>query len=100
MLAGGSIEGWKVVEGRKTRSWTDPIQTELWLKQQGYDQIYTKPVLLSVAQMEAALKGESLDMDELVTIGYGQPTIAPEKDKRPSVDKNQSAKKDFEKNAK
>ena len=100
LLAGGSITGWKVVEGRKTRSWTDPIQTELWLKQLGYDEIYTKPALLSVAQMEAAFKGESLDLDDLVTIGYGQPTIAPEKDKRPSVDKNQSAKKDFEKNAK
>jgi hypothetical protein len=100
LLAGESIPGWKVVEGRKTRSWTDPAQTELWLKQQGYDQIYTKPVLLSVAQMEAALKGESLDLDDLVTVGYGQPTIAPEKDKRPSVDKTQSAKKDFEKNAK
>ena len=100
MLAGGSIEGWKVVEGRRTRSWTDPVQTELWLKQQGYDQIYTKPVLLSVAQREATLKGEFLDIDDFVTIGFGQPTIAPEKDKRPSVDKNQSAKKDFEKNAK
>ncbi len=98
LLGGGSIPGWKVVEGRKTRSWKDPEQTELWLKQQGYDQIYTKPVLLSVAQMEAALKAESLDLDELIAIGYGQPTIAPEKDKRPSVDKTQSAKKDFEKN--
>ena len=64
----------------------------MWLKQQGYDQIYTKPVLLSVAQMEATLKGEFLDIDDFVTIGFGQPTIAPEKDKRPSVDKNQSAK--------
>jgi hypothetical protein len=100
LLAGGSITGWKVVEGRKTRSWKDIAATELWLKQLGYDQIYTKPVLLSVAQMEAAFKGESLDLDEFVAIGYGQPTIAPDKDKRPSVDKNQSAKKDFEKNAK
>jgi hypothetical protein len=50
--------------------------------------------------METALKGESQDLDGLVTVGYGQPTIAPEKDKRPSVDKTQSAKKDFEQNAK
>lgn len=100
MLAGGVIPGWKVVEGRKTRSWTDPFKTESWLKRLGYDQIYTKPVLLSVAQMETALKGESLDMSDLVTIGFGQPTIAPEKDKRSSVDKSQSAKKDFEKNLK
>lgn len=95
LLTGGSIPGWKVVEGRKTRGWTDIPKTELWLKQQGYDQIYTKSVLLSVAQMEIALKGESLDMTPLITIGTGQPTIAPEKDKRSSVDKNLSAKKDF-----
>jgi hypothetical protein len=100
LLTGGLIPGWKVVEGRKTRGWTDPTQTELWLKQQGYDQIYTKQALLSVAQMEIALKGESLDMTPLITIGIGQPTIAPEKDRRASVDKDQSAKKDFEKNAK
>ena len=97
LLAGGLITGWKVVEGRKTRSWQDIQRTELWLKQQGYDQIYTLPVLLSVAQMEIALKGESLDMTPLISIGIGQPTIAPEKDRRQSVDKNQSAKKDFEK---
>lgn len=95
LLTGGSIPGWKVVEGRKTRSWADVPTTELWLKQQGYDQIYTKPVLLSVAQMEIALKGESLDMKPLIAVSIGQPTIAPEKDKRSAIDKNLSAKRDF-----
>lgn len=97
LLSGGLINGWKVVEGRKTRGWTDAQKTETWLKQQGYDQIYTKSILLSVAQMEIALKGEHLDLVPLITIDVGQPTIAPEKDKRPSVDKNLSAKKDFAK---
>jgi hypothetical protein len=70
------------------------------LKKQGYDQIYTKSVLLSVAQMEIALKAESLDMTALIKVDVGQPTIAPEKDKRSSVDKSQSAKKDFAKSSK
>lgn len=95
LLSGGSVRGWKVVEGRKSRDWVDQAQVEVWLKQQGYDQIYTKPELLSVAQMEKALKGEVIDLSSVIKISYGSPTIAPEKDKRPSVDKNLSAKKDF-----
>lgn len=95
MLNGGKIEGWKVVEGRKSRDWLNMKDAELWFKQQGYSAIYTKSELLSVAQMEKAMKGESLKMDSLIKITYGSPTIAPEKDKRSSVDKSQSAKKDF-----
>lgn len=95
MLGGGQVKGWKVVEGRKSRDWLDKPLAELWFKQQGYDNIYTKPELLSVAQMEKAMKSESLNMDDLIKISYGSPTIAPEKDKRSSVDKGQSAKKDF-----
>lgn len=97
LLSGGLIPGWKVVEGRKTRGWTDVPKAEMWLKKLGYDQIYTQSILLSVAQMEIALKGEHLDMSPLITICTGQPTIAHEKDKRSSVDKNLSAKKDFAK---
>jgi hypothetical protein len=99
LFNGGTIDGWKVVEGRKSRSWKDTDQTVLWLKRQGYsdEQIMSKPELLSVAQMEKAMKGEALDISPFVEISLGQPTIAPEKDKRSSVDKTQSAKKDFEK---
>jgi hypothetical protein len=50
--------------------------------------------------MEIALKAESLDMTALIKVDVGQPTIAPEKDKRSSVDKTQSAKKDFAKSSK
>jgi hypothetical protein len=96
LLNGGIVKGYKVVEGRKSRDWADGAATELWLKQQGYDDIYTKPSLLSVAQMEKALKGEALDLSPLVKVSYGQPTIAPVTDGRAGVDKTQSAKKDFE----
>jgi hypothetical protein len=95
LLSGGQVKGYKVVEGRKSRDWLDGQKTELWLKQQGYDNIYTKPELLSVAQMEKALKTESLDMTSLIKVSYGSPTIATESDKRSAIDKAQSAKKDF-----
>lgn len=95
LLAGGQIKGWKVVEGRKTRDWLDKTKVELWLKQQGYDNIYTESELLSVAQMEKRMKSESLDFTNFIKISNGNPTIAPEKDKRSPVDKSLSAKKDF-----
>jgi hypothetical protein len=95
MFDGGEIKGWKVVEGRRSRAWTDTDQTELWLKQQGYDQIYTKVALLSPAQMELALKNEHIDLSSQITISVGSPTIAQEKDSRSKVDRTHSAKKDF-----
>lgn len=95
LLQGGLIKGWKVVEGRKSREWIDQSVAEKWFKSQGYDSIYTKPTLLSPAQMEKALKGEAVDMTPLIKISHGSPTIAKESDKRPSIDKTQSAKKDF-----
>ncbi len=95
LLAGGQIKGWKVVEGRKTRDWLDKSKAELWFKQQGYDNIYTESELLSVAQMEKKMKSESLDFTNFIKVSNGNPTIVPEKDKRGSIDKSQSAKKDF-----
>lgn len=96
LLSGGKINGYKVVEGRKSRDWADQEQVERYLKSQGYDKIYTKIELLSPAQMEKALKGEAVDLDSLIKVSYGQPTIAADKDKRSFVDKNHSAKKDFD----
>lgn len=97
LLTGGLIAGWKVVEGRKARSWKDEAKTESWLMEQGFDRMYTIPTLLSVAQMEKALKGEDIDITDLIAISVGQPTIAQDKDKRDPIDKSLSAKKDFTK---
>ena len=96
LLNGGQIKGWKVVEGRRSRSWINESVAEQWLKDQGCKNIYTPVSLLSVAQMEKALKDQDINFEELVEVSRGSPTIAPEKDKRASVDKNQSAKKDFD----
>lgn len=95
LLSGGTIFGWKVVEGRKTRTWADEQAAEIWLKNKGYKNIYTTPVLLSIAQIEIALKEEHLDLTALTAVRFGHPTIVKETDPRVSVDKNLSAKKDF-----
>jgi len=95
MLQGASFDGWKVVQGRKTRGWNDEAEAEAYFKSQGYDDIYSPIKLLSVAQMEKAMVKESIDYSELVDITIGNPTIAKEKDKRKSVNKFDQASLDF-----
>jgi len=97
MLQGKNFEGWKVVQGRKTRSWKDEIKVESFFKGLGYDNIYVPIKLLSVAQMEKAMEKEFVDYAELVEITIGNPTIAKEKDKRRSTNKFDQAAIDFAK---
>jgi hypothetical protein len=95
LLAGGTVQGYKVVEGRKSRSWEDAEAVESYLKGLGYDQIYTKPELLSPAQMEKALKDEAVELARFIKFKTGEPTIAKADDKRSSVDKSKVAAADF-----
>jgi hypothetical protein len=89
MLNGGEVPGYKVVEGRGSRTWADEIEVAAELDQQGVSrEDYTKTELLSVAQMEKALGKKKVA--ELVG-GHilknpGSPTIAPATDKRPAYD--------------
>lgn len=96
ILQGGSVPGWKVVEGRRTRAWKDEAETEHFLKEQGHGSIiYSEPKLLTVAQMEKALKKVDISIEHLVEVKTGNPTLAKESDKRSSLDKNAQAAKDF-----
>lgn len=96
LLQGEQIEGWKVVEGRRSRSWKDEKEVESYLKEKGFaERIYSKPKLLTVAQMETALKKESVDLEKFIEVSKGNPTLAHADDRRSSVDKASQAAKDF-----
>lgn len=96
LLDGQPVEGWKVVEGRRSRSWKDEKAVEAYLKSNGYQQlIYSKPKLLTVAQMETALKKESVNLEPFIEVSAGNPTLARVDDRRSSVDKAAQAAKDF-----
>jgi len=95
ILQGGSVPGWKVVEGRRTRAWKDEAMVESILTGQGLTNIYTQPKLLSVAQMEKALKKEGVDLEMFIEVKQGNPTLAKESDKRESTNKAAQAAKDF-----
>ena len=89
ILAGGEIPGYKVVEGRGSRTWADELEVAAWLSKQGYSQEeYTKTEVLSVAQMEKAL-GKKKVADLLnghILKKTGAPTVVPASDKRPAYD--------------
>lgn len=95
-LEGDTIPGWKVVDGRKTREWIDEDKVIARFKQVGReDLMYAEPKLRSPAQMEKAVKGTEIDIEDLITFKTGAPTLAPESDKRPAITPGSRAAKDF-----
>lgn len=98
MLDGGEVPGFKVVEGRGSRAWTDEIGVAETLKGAGYSlEDITKTELLSPAAMEKAIgkKKAAELLSEMIEKRAGAPTIAPMTDKRPVYDRIAEAQKDF-----
>lgn len=87
MMAGGEVPGYKVVEGRGSRGWTDEFKVADTLRAAGYSMgDITETTLLSVAKMEKALgkKKAAELLETLIERKAGAPTVAPESDKRPA----------------
>lgn len=86
ILSGKNIAGWKVVEGRSNRVFSDPEAALAALKGAGYtdEQLYkTEPNTLSALEK---LVGKSKFADivgDLITKPHGKPTLVVESDKRP-----------------
>lgn len=92
ILSGEQIPGWKLVEGRSVRKYTDEDKVAAKLKSEGYAEatIYEK-VLLGITKMEKAI-GKKLFADllgDLVVKPAGAPTLAPEADKRKPYNQQQ-----------
>lgn len=96
---GVTFPGWKLVEGRSNRAYTDKLQVENALIIAGYlsEAIHKEPELLGITEMEKLIGktkfGELLG--ELVIKPPGKPTLAPEADKRPAINSVASAQADF-----
>lgn len=98
LLDGGSIPGYKVVEGRGSRAWTDDIGVVDVLKAEGYSmEDITETSLLSVAKMEKTIGKKRVAelLDPLIERKPGAPTVAVETDKRPVYDRLAEAQNDF-----
>ena len=87
-LAGREVKGYKAVEGRATRVWSDQDKALELLEQAGFDKalIYeTAP--LSLAKLEKVVGKKEFGelVGEYITRKAGKPTLTPADDKRPAL---------------
>lgn len=100
MLNGEEIPGYKVVEGRGSRAWSDELAVAAALDRAKVSQedYLTKPELLSPAALEKSIgKKKAAELvGGMIVSKPGGPTVAPESDKRKPFDRLAAARKDFE----
>jgi len=91
LFAGGSVEGYKLVEGRRgNRSWVDEKDTEALFKsfRLKQDEMYDLK-LISPTKAEKLIKDKSpkrwAKVDGLISRSDGKPSVAPVTDKRPAL---------------
>lgn len=96
-LEGTVFPGWKVVEGRANRKYTDADKVAEVLLNNNYlkEQIYKPQELQGLTNMEKIVGKKKLSelVGKLIVKPQGKPTLAPESDKREVYN---SAKGDFE----
>ena len=87
-LAGAEVPGWKAVEGRGSRAFTDTDEAVDTLIKNGIDEsvLYERRVL-TLAQMEKAVGKKAFGeiVGNLVVKTPGKPTLVEESDKRPKI---------------
>lgn len=95
---GVAIPGFKLVEGRSNRKYTDEFKVGELLISKGYTEndIYTKK-LKGITDMEKLLGKKSFGdvLGELVVKPQGSPTLVHIEDKRPAINSAQQATDDF-----
>ena len=98
VLAGNPLPGWKAVEGRSNRRYSDPEKVAAALLKAGYDAavLYAPRELLGLTAMEAAVGKKKLEeiAGEFIVKPQGSPTLVPESDPRPALAND--SKKAFE----
>lgn len=90
--SGTHFEGFKVVEGRSNRKYTDEAAVASTVSQAGYDPYEKK--LLGVTAMSSLLGKKKFEelLGDLVYKPPGKPALVPESDKRPAMN---TASEDF-----
>lgn len=86
-LGGKTIPGFKAVEGRSSRAWTDTDAAFASLKERGVDEAILwerKPVSVAGLEKIVGKKAFAEVSKDLVTVSPGKPTLVPESDKRPA----------------
>ena len=99
-LKGTKYEGWKLVEGTSRRRYTDPARVIQVLLEEGYKaEDVQKPVEPKGLTDMTKLLGKKLFEELLASLVIkpeGKPTLVPESDKRPELNRVAEAKQDFD----
>lgn len=98
-LAGKEVKGWKAVEGRGSRDWTDMDQAFKKLENSGIDEaMLWERKSLTLAQVEKTVgKKEFGEMvGDMVVKNPGKPALVKETDKRQAITNQISAKDAFQ----
>jgi len=84
--SGESFPGYKLVQGRSTRSWMDEDRAvEVLLRCEEIENLYTRK-LVTPAQAEKLVgKTKAKKLQDLIAVKYAQPSLVHESDKRPAV---------------
>lgn len=87
-LSGREVSGWKSVEGRGSREFTDLDAAFNKLKESGIDEAILferKPLTLAQAEKVVGKKEFNDLVGDLVIKNPGKPTLVKESDKRPAI---------------
>ncbi len=91
--------GWKLVEGRSNRKYTDKDEVAKTLIAAGYtdELIYEPKEVLGITAMTKEIGRNKFDqlLSGLIIKPAGKPTLVPESDKRPEIGTADAAKIDF-----
>lgn len=99
---GVKFPGWKLVEGRSNRKYSDADAVAKALLAAGYPEtlIYEKSIL-GITAMEKAIGKKAINElpEGLIVKPPGKPVLVPESDKRPEISSTASAQQDFAESA-
>lgn len=98
ILKGGTVAGWKAVEGRSVRTFADQEKAFEILKGSGVDEalLYERKALTltGIEKLIGKKEFNELLADQVVK-PQGKPTLAPREDKREAITLKTSAEEDF-----
>lgn len=84
-LSGTEIPGFKIVQGRSVRKYSDDTAVANHLKEKGFTDIYKAPALLALGEMEKKIGKPAFKehVEPLLIKPEGKPALVVESDKRP-----------------
>jgi len=97
-LAGRQVKGWKALEGRSSRTWTDEDKALKALADKGVPEVLLyKKVPLTLAQIEKEIGKKDFEeyAGEFIIKPPGKPTLVQEQDKRPAITNKVTAEEAF-----